>query len=93
MIHSKVAMWIAAFGLFFVLHATGFTQAVNNGEIHGVVLDPSGAAVVGAQVRAISASTGIAQTTVTGGDGSYVLADLQVGGYSLEVSEIGRAHV
>jgi hypothetical protein len=89
MTQSKVAIWIAAFCLVLVLHSTGFAQAVNNGEIHGVVLDPSGAAVVGAQVRAISASTGIAQTTVTGGDGSYVLADLQVGGYSLEVSVTG----
>src|SRR5579871_1700164 len=89
MIKIKVFPWLAAVAMLACLAGTGFGQAVNNGQIHGSVLDPSGAAIVGAQINAISTSTGTAQSTVSGADGSFVLADLQVGGYKLEVSAAG----
>src|ERR1700683_488156 len=89
MMKSKILSWIAAFGLIVGLQAAGFAQAVNNAQIHGIVLDPSGAAVTGAQVVATSDSTGSTESTVSGSDGSFVLADLQVGGYKLEVSASG----
>jgi hypothetical protein len=89
MMKSKILSWIAAFGMMLGLQAAGFAQAVNNAQIHGIVLDPSGAAVTGAQVVATSDSTGSTESTVSGSDGSFVLADLQVGGYKLEVSASG----
>ena len=89
MLKSKVAGWIAAITILLVLHATGFAQAVNNAQIHGSVQDPSGAVVSGAQVVATSTSTGSTESTVSGSDGNFVLADLQVGGYKLEVSAAG----
>src|SRR5579862_8133798 len=89
MLKSKVAVWIAPIIIFLVLHATGFAQAVNNAQIHGSVQDPSGAVVSGAQVVATSTSTGSTESTVSGSDGNFVLADLQVGGYKLEVTASG----
>ena len=64
------------------LHA----QAVASAEIHGVVTDPSGAVIAGAQVKATQSETGQMRTTVSNTDGSYVLPNLPVGPYSLEVS-------
>ena len=61
-------------------------QAVANAEIHGSVSDPSGAVVPGATVRAIQTNTGQTATTVSGTDGSYVLTNLPVGPYRLEVT-------
>jgi hypothetical protein len=63
-----------------------FAQAVANAAIHGFVADPSGAAIVGAQIRATLTDTGQLRTTVSGNDGSYVLPNLPVGPCRLEVS-------
>jgi len=84
----KLSISIAAC-FAFLLPATAFGQAVNNAQIHGVILDPSGAVVPGAEVQAVNVSTGAAQSTVSGADGNYVLPDLQVGGYSLVVTAKG----
>ena len=51
--------------------------------------NPSGAAVVGAQVTAKQKDTGSLHTTISGGDGSFILPGLPVGDYSLEVSGAG----
>ena len=67
-----------------LLHA----QAVSNATIHGEVTDASGAAVANAQVKATKTDTGQAQSTVTGNDGSYVLPNLPVGPYRLEISAL-----
>lgn len=67
----------------------GFTQAVNYAQIHGTVNDPSGAAIVGAQVRALQTSTGLLRSTATGPSGNFSLPNLPVGPYSLEVRATG----
>jgi hypothetical protein len=64
------------------LHA----QAVSSAAIHGVVTDPSGATIAAAQIKATQSETGQARTTLSNTDGSYVLPNLPVGPYSLEVS-------
>jgi carboxypeptidase family protein len=46
------------------------------GQIVGVVTDSSGAAVVGATVKAVEVGTGFVRSTVTGEDGQYVLTAL-----------------
>ncbi len=89
MIKLKLISWVAAIGLILCLQSTGFAQAVNNGQIHGSVLDPTGAAVVGAAIKAVNAETGSTQSTVSGADGSYLMPGLPVGGYSLEVAASG----
>jgi hypothetical protein len=89
MLGSKLTKWLMAGLTFALLHGLALGQAVNNAQIHGVVLDPSGAAVPGAQVAAASTSTGATENTVSGPDGNFVLADLQIGGYTLEVTASG----
>ena len=89
MVISKVTKWITAICLVLFLHNVGFAQAVNNAQIHGMVLDQSGAAVVGAQITATQKETGQIQTTVSAGDGSFVLPGLPVGAYSLQISAKG----
>ncbi|HTS30320.1 MAG TPA: carboxypeptidase regulatory-like domain-containing protein [Bryobacteraceae bacterium] len=61
-------------------------QAVSNATIHGEVTDASGAAVPNAQIKATQTDTGQIISTTTGGDGAYVLPNLPVGPYRLEVS-------
>jgi hypothetical protein len=69
-----------------VLASTGRAKSVANSQIHGVVTDATGAVVIGAAIRATQTETGRVRATLTGSDGSYVLPDLTVGPYKLEVS-------
>jgi hypothetical protein len=60
-----------------------------NGNINGLVSDPSSAAVVGAEIVAVNDVTGVQYTTITNSDGIYVLANLPPGPYRVQVSKIG----
>lgn len=86
MAKQAAALGIIAILAIFSLPTNAFAQAVNNAQIHGVVQDTTGAVVAGAQVKATQTDTGRSQTTVSGADGSYLLSDLPVGGYTLEVT-------
>lgn len=74
---------------FFVLSAAMFAQVGATSQISGIVKDASGAAVPGAQVKATQTDTGLERTALTGQDGGYVLANLPVGPYRLEISKTG----
>src|ERR1700677_4369986 len=58
-------------------------------SIRGTVLDPSGAIVQGATVTAKQTETGLARTAVTDHQGEYVLVELPIGHYQLEVQARG----
>jgi hypothetical protein len=60
-----------------------------NGNINGLVSDPSSAAVVGAEIVAVNDVTGVQYTTKTNGEGIYVLPNLPPGPYRVQVSKIG----
>ena len=64
-------------------------QTISTSQIRGFVQDASGAAIAGAQVKLTQTATGAVRTATTGPDGSYVLPDLSVGSYSLEVTKDG----
>jgi len=57
--------------------------------MHGNVSDPTGAAIVDAQVKATQTATGLVRNTVSGPDGSFALPNLPVGPYVLEVTASG----
>src|SRR5262245_28697966 len=76
------------FGLLFVC-AMACAQAISTSQINGTVRDSSGLAVPGAEVKATQTATALARTTTTGTDGAFVLADLPIGPYRLEVSREG----
>lgn len=62
---------------------------VTDGNLAGVVLDPSGSAIVGAVVQAESLSTGWTATSLTDSIGKYHFNNLPVGGYKITASSEG----
>jgi hypothetical protein len=65
-----------------------FAQQIT-GSILGNVVDPSGAVVTGASVAARQTETGLTRTATTDHAGSYVLLELPVGHYQLQVEAKG----
>ena len=84
-------IWTSFFLLvFFVLTlCVGAFAQVSKGSISGTVMDSTGAAVVGADVKATSAETNQAITTVSDSSGLFKLSLLPVGSYRVEVSKAG----
>jgi len=66
-----------------------YGQAQASSQIQGTVIDATGSAIPGADVRAIQTDTGAVRTATTETDGAYVLANLPIGPYRLEVSKQG----
>ena len=64
-------------------------QAGSTAQIAGFVRDATGGVLPGADVTAIQAETGLRRSVVTDPDGSYVLSNLPIGPYRLEVSLSG----
>ncbi len=58
------------------------------GSLHGLVTDPSGAAVVGAEVQ-LTTPNGAVLTTKSGKDGTYQFKSLSPGKYALKVQSKG----
>src|ERR1700733_6835930 len=59
------------------------------GTIGGVVTDPQGAAVPGAEVTASEIATGIQTKVTTNGDGVYSISRLKPGTYTLSITKQG----
>lgn len=59
------------------------------GNIRGTVTDPTGAVIRGAKVTARQTETGLSRTATTDRNGNYVLLELPVGHYSLQISDKG----
>src|SRR5579864_6716839 len=60
-------------------------------QIKGVVQDSTGSVIPAASVKVTQNDTGLVRTTVSGGDGGYVLTNLPIGPYTLEVTKEGFA--
>src|SRR5579884_1701491 len=65
--------------------------AQSTAQIHGSVQDPSGAAVPAAEVKAIQVETGVTRSVVSEADGAFVLTNLPLGPYRLEIGKEGFA--
>ena len=77
-----------------VLVALPMAQAqTTNGTILGDVVDPSGAFVPGAVVRATSPDSGLARETLTGAEGGYRLVGLPPSEYEMTVEIPGFATI
>ena len=72
--------------VLFALPAVGQSP---NGNINGLVLDPSSRVIVGAEIIAVNDVTGVQFTTKTNDEGVYVLPNLPPGPYRLQVSKVG----
>ena len=80
---KKLLIVLAGVLLSISLYAQGTAQ------IQGTVLDSTGAAVPGATVKATQTETGAVRNTTSGADGAYVLPNLAIGPYRVEVSKQG----
>ena len=78
-----IGLWIAL--LFFVLtSSTIWAQAT--AQISGAVRDQTGAVLAGVEITATQTETGVARMTVSNETGSYVLPNLPLGPYRVEVA-------
>jgi hypothetical protein len=84
--HFRKSLNCAIFALLLILTATA--QQIS-GSVRGTVVDPAGAAVASASVQAIQTETGLTRNAVTDRTGAYVLLELPVGHYTLQVSAKG----
>jgi hypothetical protein len=69
--------------------ATLWSQAISTSQISGTVRDASGLAVPGADVKVTQSDTGLVRTATTAADGGFVLPNLPIGPYQIEVSKEG----
>ena len=77
------------FVIYLTLNTFALFAQSPDGNINGLVSDPSSAAVVGAEIVAVNDVTGVQYTTKTNNEGIYVLPNLPPGPYRLQVSKAG----
>ncbi len=76
-------------GLLLLCTVALWSQSQNLSQIQGNVQDASGSPVPGAQVKATQTDTGVSRMVDTDNNGVYVLPNLPIGPYRLEVSKPG----
>jgi hypothetical protein len=74
-----------AFGVLF----TSAAVLAQTSQINGVIKDSSGLVIPGAAIKATQTATGVVRTASSGADGGYVLPNLPIGPYMMEVSKEG----
>ena len=79
--------------VFAILVVLSLAVAANaqtfRGSINGTVVDPSGAVVPNAQVKATQSATGIDHNTVTTSEGQFSFQDIPLGLYKVTVTATG----
>jgi carboxypeptidase family protein len=63
--------------------------AQDTGSITGTIEDPTRAVIPGVQIAARDTAKGIIRTTISNGDGDYLLAGLPAGTYDIALSATG----
>src|ERR1051325_3172758 len=76
-------------GLILFLDAKPAFAQGEKGSLTGIVTDPQGASVPGAQVTLTDTATKTAQTTTTNESGRYVFASINAGTYDVVISKTG----
>jgi hypothetical protein len=75
--------------LSILLFSATVALASITGTISGIVTDPGGAVVVGAEITATNVETGVAHTVTTDAKGFYSFPALQIGTYTIRVRRKG----
>src|SRR5438105_910282 len=80
--------------VFSLLLVSGVARAQGTAQLDGTVRDESGGVLPGVTVTMTQTDTGVMRSAVTEANGSYVLPNLPLGPYKLEVTLQGfRTHV
>jgi hypothetical protein len=85
----KAYLSIFSFLSVFVLLASSARAQQTLGSINGTVTDSSDAVVQGATVKVHNVDTGLEQTTTSKNDGSFNIADLPIGTYTVAFTKDG----
>ncbi len=75
--------------LLLLCSLTVFAQSQTTGSVEGVVKDPNGAVVVGAEVVVASKATGDERRVTTGESGAYAVPLLPPGSYRIQINASG----
>jgi len=86
---AKIAWRPALFVLLAVLCFPLLSHAQDTGYIGGTVIDKSGAAIAGAEITLKNLAGSLTRTTVSNGDGAYVIPGLPGDSYDMTVSAKG----
>ena len=83
------ALALLAAGSVFLTPSVAMAQGTTLAQVSGNVTDPTGAAIVGAEVSMTQTDTNLVRTTRSSASGSYLLPNLPIGPYKLEVKAQG----
>lgn len=88
---SNLKKCIGAFGIGLLLIVLGIPAVaqIDVGSLSGVVTDPQGGVITGAQVTLVETNTHNTHSTVTNTDGVYNFLSLPTGNYDLTISHPG----
>ena len=75
--------------LFVFFTATFAVAQSTNATVSGIVLDPSGRVIRGADIEIVNDATGIQYPGTTNGEGIYQVPNLPPGPYRIQVSKVG----
>jgi len=79
----------ALFFITFILHVHSAPAQSPSATVSGVVLDPSGGVIVGAEVLVINEATGVQYPGKANSEGYYVVTNIPPGTYRIQVSNSG----
>jgi outer membrane receptor protein involved in Fe transport len=77
--------------LVCLLAATSHAQQSATATLSGIITDPNGALIAGAQITVTQKATGVQRETTTNDEGHYVLTNLPPGEYEVKVAATGFA--
>jgi Carboxypeptidase regulatory-like domain len=90
MLSKRVVLLVVVLSCLFALTPSAlFSQAASSGTVAGTVTDPSGAAVVGAEVTLSDPSTNGTRTATTNEAGRYIFANVTPGTYNVTINKTG----
>ena len=86
---SKLVVATLGLSVCLLLAVTPASAQVASGSISGTAVDPTGAVIVGATVTAVNTATNVTANTTTTSSGSFLLAGLAVGTYTVTMTQSG----
>jgi len=75
--------------LLLLLAMPAWAQTSSTGTVSGIITDPQGAVIPGAQVTLTNKESGVTLKTTTQDDGHYIIPDVPPGTYDMTVSKKG----